>query len=289
MWMKIDDRMHAHRKTRKVLRSDGSKIRDSSPLGLWVLAGSWSAQNNTDGWVPVDELERFDDAWESHARRLVAADYWWPEQRGGEDGYGFVDWHEWNGRDRESADGKYGNHVKWHVNRKLVKPECEYCPSEPESDGDIAPDSPPISPPTRGGESGSIAYPDPTRPVPDPIPTPFSAQARPSKPKKKPSVSLPADWAPTDDHKLRASNDGVFLAKEVEKFRLHAETHDRKAANWNAAFTQWLIKAAEYAERDRPAPRQSRPHAAQLELPPDGLTPEEYAEWEREQRRKRGL
>lgn len=30
---------------------------------------------------------------------------------------------------------------------------------------------------------------------------------------------------------------------EADSFRLHAETHDRHAANWNAAFTTWLKKA----------------------------------------------
>jgi len=51
---------------------------------------------------------------------------------------------------------------------------------------------------------------------------------------------------------LERRHDGVDVAREVEKFKLHAATHDRLAVNWNAAFTQWLIKAAEYAQRDRP-------------------------------------
>lgn len=60
---------------------------------------------------------------------------------------------------------------------------------------------------------------------------------------KKPSVRLPKNWVPTASHFERAAASGVDLQKQVEAFRLHAETHDRHAANWNAAFTTWLSKA----------------------------------------------
>jgi hypothetical protein len=69
---------------------------------------------------------------------------------------------------------------------------------------------------------------------------------------KKPELRLPKDWAPTADHIKRAKDLGVDVVAEADNFRLHAETHDRHAANWNAAFTTWLKKA-------RPsAPKQTR-------------------------------
>lgn len=37
MWMKIDDGLHAHRKTRTLTKSHPSKHRDVAPMGLWVL------------------------------------------------------------------------------------------------------------------------------------------------------------------------------------------------------------------------------------------------------------
>lgn len=191
MWMKIDDGLHAHRKTRAVTKGHPEKRRDSAPMGLWVLAGSWAARNNRDGWVPCDELDRWDDEWEALAKRLVFAGYWWPEQRDGEDGFGFNDWQEWNNPDDASVSGGFGNHVRWHVNKGVVKPDCDHCPVEPEP-LDLAPDHRPESPPTRpdasprlapdsGGESPPESLrdhrpesltrtrPDPTRPVPDHI------------------------------------------------------------------------------------------------------------------------
>jgi len=182
MWMKIDDQLNAHRKTRAVLRSNPGKRRDASAMGLWVLAGSWAAQNLTDGWVPAAELDRWDDDWEALTERLVSAGYWWPEDREGEDGYGFNDWQEWNNPDGASASGTFGNHVRWHVNKGVVKPECEHCPTEP-SEEDIEPESPPESDISsgryRGDDRGDIArsiganrlpVPDPTRPEPENTP-----------------------------------------------------------------------------------------------------------------------
>lgn len=149
MWMRIDDGLHNHRKTRAVVRSEGSKVRDAAPMGLWVLAGSWAAQNNRDGWVPEDELDRWDDDWRALAARLVRAGYWWPHETDGEPGYGFTDWHDYNDPgDLASKSGTYGNHVRWHVNEGRVEPECDHCPNEPNPDI-IAPESPP--------ESGAMA------------------------------------------------------------------------------------------------------------------------------------
>ena len=169
MWMKIDDRLHSHRKTRRIVRSDDAKGRDIAPMGLWVIAGSWAGQNGTDGWVPEHELDRWDDDWEDLANRLVKAGYWWPEQHEGEPGFGFVDWEDYNPVSNASARGGYGNHVRWHVNEGVVNPECEHCPQEPVDESSIAPESPSdrtaiesdIAP-----DSLNIALPDPTRPDP---------------------------------------------------------------------------------------------------------------------------
>ena len=179
MWMKIDDRLHSHRKTRRIVRSDDGKRRDIAPMGLWVIAGSWASQNGTDGWVPEHELDRWDDDWEPLANRLVKAGYWWPHEREGEPGYGFVDWEDYNPVSNASARGSFGNHVRWHVNEGVVNPECEHCPQEPVDESSIAPESPSdrtamecdIAP-----DSLNIALPVP-EPGPDPEPKDSCASA----------------------------------------------------------------------------------------------------------------
>lgn len=286
MWMKIDDRLHAHRKTRMVSKSHPDKRRDIAPMGLWVSAGSWSAQNGTDGWVPEEELDRWDDDWKMLAARLVDSGYWWVEDRAGEPGYGFHDWHDYNfPTDAASASGTFGNHVRWHEKRGLVDLECEHCPKEPD-----AGESPPDSGGDIGSRSGGDRSPDRST-QPDPIPSPThpvpdatDKSAAKRAPRKKPDKPLPDDWKPTSEHLERALASGLSVGREADKFRAHAAEKDRKAANWNAAFTRWLMNAEDFTKST--APVRHLPTVDQLELPPDGLSPEEYAAWERQARER---
>lgn len=65
------------------------------------------------------------------------------------------------------------------------------------------------------------------------------------------SAPLPADFRPSPEHMHRAAETGLDLLRELTKFQAHAEEKGRTAENWNAAFTRWLINAAEYAQRDQ--------------------------------------
>lgn len=69
--------------------------------------------------------------------------------------------------------------------------------------------------------------------------------------------SLPPDWTPTAEHHTRAHDDQLDIEREAVKFRAHAEEKGRTAKNWNAAFTRWLMQAAEYAKRDAGKPARS--------------------------------
>ncbi|EIC09127.1 hypothetical protein OR221_0835 [Microbacterium laevaniformans OR221] len=82
--------------------------------------------------------------------------------------------------------------------------------------------------------------------------TSTSTNASHSADARRRETALPKTWAPTAEHIKRAKETGVNVADEADSFRLHAETHDRRAANWNAAFTTWLKKA-------KPAPASRRP------------------------------
>lgn len=101
---------------------------------------------------------------------------------------------------------------------------------------DTPSDTPSKTPSDTGSGVGSDRGPSPT-----PTPTPKPEASLPAK--KKRELRLPKDWAPNAEHVKRAADGHLDLAAEAESFRLHAETHDRHAANWNAAFTTWLKKA----------------------------------------------
>jgi hypothetical protein len=68
-----------------------------------------------------------------------------------------------------------------------------------------------------------------------------SKKARNSK--KKPEISIPEDWSPAESHRALAQKRHVNLSTEAEAFRAHALAHDRRCVRWDAAFTQWLLKA----------------------------------------------
>lgn len=169
-WFRIDDRFHDHKKVRRLRRSCPDKRRDASPIGLWALAGSWSGLHHTGGFVPLEVLLDWDDDAEALAERLVAAKLWTLDEVDGEEGYRFHDWRDRNpGEDEDGASySARGNHLRWHVRRKKIDPNCELCVSDSSGSsganrggyrggvgGDI------------GGESGEESpRPDPTRPDP---------------------------------------------------------------------------------------------------------------------------
>lgn len=60
--------------------------------------------------------------------------------------------------------------------------------------------------------------------------------------RKKPEVPFPTDWQLDSDMdaqaRIRGCRDPV---KTFAAFKAHAETHDRRVANWRAAWNQWCL------------------------------------------------
>jgi hypothetical protein len=85
----VCDTLHSHP---KIYRAD------LEAMGLWVLAGSWAAQQMTDGHIPLALVRQLGgtDA-EQLAKRLVTAGFWEVT----EDGYCF---HEWEDYQRTRAE-----------------------------------------------------------------------------------------------------------------------------------------------------------------------------------------
>lgn len=116
--------------------------------------------------------------------------------------------------------------------------------------------------------------------------TSTATNASHSREARRKETPLPKSWAPTVEHMQRAKELGVDVADQAENFRLHAETHDRRAANWNGAFTMWLKKAT-------PAPKQGGQDIRDGFLfvngkpvigGPNGMNRDQYDAWVEEQR-----
>ena len=157
MWFRVDDKLHDHRKARRA---------GKAAMGIWVLAGSWSMDNLTDGFVPDDVLLRWGTR--ADASRLVAAGLWFVDEFEGEQGWRFHDWARFQPsaavtaatKAKEAEAGIRGNHKRWHVDRGISDPDCEYCYRVPDREPDDLPDGEPEGAP----ESGA------NRPVPEPDP-----------------------------------------------------------------------------------------------------------------------
>lgn len=82
-WFKVDDKLHDHRKARAA---------GSTAMGVWLLAGSWAADNLTDGFIPATILPRWGRP--RDASRLVEVGLWHADEQEGEKGWRFHEWAE---------------------------------------------------------------------------------------------------------------------------------------------------------------------------------------------------
>lgn len=70
-------------------------------------------------------------------------------------------------------------------------------------------------------------------------------QNQKKKEKRKRKRAIPSDWKPTESHVKRCDRIGIDVEREAMKFRAHAEGNGRMMAEWNSAFTTWLMRAEE--------------------------------------------
>lgn len=91
-WFKVDDHLATHPKVATA---------GLAAMGLWVKAGSWSAQHLTDGVIPISVLSLL-GAKRSHAEQLVKAGLWDAEPGG----YSFRDWFDYQPTAEKSAEIK---------------------------------------------------------------------------------------------------------------------------------------------------------------------------------------
>lgn len=130
-WFKVDDGWHKHRKRIRA----GVDMEGMAAQGLWAAAGSWSSDELTDGWIPVEVVDYLSPKLgRKLAARLVHSSLWTAENRNGEEGWQFHGWEDQNPTREEelakaakkSSGGALGNHRRWHVGQKS-DPRCVYC------------------------------------------------------------------------------------------------------------------------------------------------------------------
>lgn len=84
-WFKVDDGFHASHKVLAIPRATRLPA-----VGLWTVAGTWSAAQELDGFVPEYMIGEFGGT-QKHVDALVKAGMWTPDV----DGFRFVKWAEY--------------------------------------------------------------------------------------------------------------------------------------------------------------------------------------------------
>lgn len=84
-WFKVDDGFH---RSKKVRRLSKDKV---MAVGVWTLAGDWSADNLTDGFVPWEIIDEWDPK-RRLSQRLFDVGLWDVAEHDGEAGIQFHDW-----------------------------------------------------------------------------------------------------------------------------------------------------------------------------------------------------
>lgn len=214
MWFKIDDGFPTSEPVLRIPRRYRTSV-----IGLWTLAGAWAAKELTDGYIEAHLLDEFAST-PAMAAHLVRSGLW--EET--ENGWKFKGWEKYQPtREQVEADRE-----------REAERKRKYRASRRSPDG-----TPGGLPEGHQAESG---LPDPTRPDP-------YLQKETTSPSR--ATRLPDSWTPNDEHRKRAVESGVDVEREAVKFRSYAEEKGRSAKSWNAAFTRWLMNAAEYSQRDR--------------------------------------
>lgn len=126
-WFRIDDCLHSHKKAMRA---------GVEAMGLWAMAGSWSANQLTDGWVPEYAAERLCPTASHLAERLVRAGLWVEGEHDGDKGWWFHQWNEHQPAKAEVLGDRAANARKSALYRderlvsevrKRDQERCRYC------------------------------------------------------------------------------------------------------------------------------------------------------------------
>ena len=213
-WFKVDDGLASSRKILSIPRS----VRLSA-VGLWTLAGAWSAGEELDGSVPdfmVTEL--------GGTPRLVAAlvkSGLWEEVA---DGSQFSNWAEYQPTraELEAARAK-------ETERKRCWRERQHPASVP--------------PGQDAGREPESGHPDPTRPDPTPLTTSNEVVKRERTAKR--GSRLSPDWQPSAESVAKARTDAPHVDHRSEHlvfvdYWIAQPAQKGVKTDWDATWRNWM-------------------------------------------------
>lgn len=94
------------------------------------------------------------------------------------------------------------------------------------------------------GNRGTVLTP-PVVPLEGDVTAKDDSSSKPSK-RRTSKTLIPEDWHPSEHHMQTASERGIDLVTEAEKFKAYADSHAKRYANWDQAFNNWLLNASNF-------------------------------------------
>jgi hypothetical protein len=225
-WFKVDDNLAFHQ---KVLRAG------NGAMGLWVRAGSWCAQQLSDGFVPTDIARTLGSR--AEAKKLVDSTLWLEV----DGGYSFWQWSE-EGRQPTRAEVEEKRKATRERQRRAREKAQGVTASVTRDDERDIPRDDAVT------DSVSHAAPDPTRPDPSVVPSELPVAASP--PPKR-GTRIPDGWKPTpaDVEWQRSKGIDDFVARrQLEQFANYWRAkagRDATKLDWSATWRNWLLREQE--------------------------------------------
>ena len=197
-------------------------------MGLWVLAGSWSSGNLTDGFVPKEIAKRWDSSGRL-ATKLVSSGLWAKAEKDDEAGYQFHQWKDQNPLKTDVLARRQATADRVARHRKSKETSNEDVSNDVGNAlHDELPTESVTPPPSR---------PDPTRPE----------KKEETAPRKR-GARLPDDWVPAEmvNAQMRRECPEIDLDAELDVFRdywIAQPGQKGTKTDWDATWRNWVRRA----------------------------------------------
>jgi hypothetical protein len=231
VWFRVDDGFAMSRKVLSI-----PKARRAAAAGVWLLAGTWSARELTDGFVPNFALDEMPSG-KKAAPDLVSASLW----REVSDGFQFNNWEQYqpSKEDVEKDRAGHAARQKAYRDRKQAERDASRVTKS------VTSRHTPVT----------VPRPDPTRPDPTVLPTEVLGEVKklmPPSPKSARGTRLPRDWKPSPElvSWVQSECPDVDGREQSDRFRdyWHAKAgRDAIKLDWDLTFKNWMRKARDEA------------------------------------------
>ena len=161
-WMKLDDKFHSSRKVNSI-----PKRHRFQAVGLWAIAGSWVAGEQTDGFVPDYMIEQWGPT-AITVESLVNSGLWERVR----DGFAFCSWLEYNPSKAQTKAEREASAQRMKASRERKRTNNA---GQSNEGANVAPQH---GETLQRNTSDVLQRPDPTRPDPTPVPNGTESKAR---------------------------------------------------------------------------------------------------------------